>query len=281
VTGVLFFNTLRGNWLQIVYWGAGLGLMALVTAAMVPFFDSMKMVELIQGLPPILLAAAGYDADLQILATPEGLITIGFFGEMMLIFVACPIVLGMRISANDEDNGIMEVILSLPLPRWQVIVERFLAFCLILVGVSALVYAGLWLGVALAGVQLDMARMATVVFNVVPVLIFVLAFTALMATLFRRRQRALAVTVVFVVASFMLDVLAGVTDGGLSQSMHAISFFSYYDPAGILQHGLDQGKTFLTGALALLLALGSLWAFQRRDVGLWIMPTRHLEEQIL
>ena len=268
MTGVIFLNTLRRSWMQMLYWGAGLGLMALFTAAMVPFFDSMKMVELIQGLPPILLAAAGYDADLQVLATTEGIITIGFFGELMLIFAACPVVMGMRISANDEDDGVMEVLLSLPLPRWRVIVERLLAFSLLLVAVSALVYAGLWLGVALANVELDMARMATVVFNVVPVLIFVLAFTALMTALFRRRQRALAVTIVFVVASFMVDVLAGIVDGGLSQTLLAISFFSYYDPGDILQHGLDQGKTLLTGALALLLALGAVWAFQRRDVGL-------------
>ena len=268
MTGVLFFNTLRGNWLQTVYWGAGLGLMALFTAASVPFFDSMKLVELIQGLPPILLAAAGYDADLQILATPEGLITIGFFGELMLIFVACPIVPGMRISANDEEDGVMEVILSLPLPRRRVIVERFLAFCLILAGVSALVYAGLWLGVALAGVELDMARMATVVFNVVPVLIFVLAFTALMAALLRRRQRALAVTTAFVIASFMIDTVAGIVGEGLSQTLRAISFFSYYDPAGIVQQGLNTDKTLFISALAVVLALGSVWAFRRRDVGL-------------
>ena len=268
MSGVIFLNTLRHSWLQMVFWGLGLGLMALFTAAMVPLFDSMKMVELLQGLPPVLLAAAGYDADLQVLATPEGIIAIGFFGELALIFAACPVVMGMRISANDEDSGIMEVILSLPLPRWQIIIERFLACSLILVGVSALVYGGLWLGVALARVELDMGRMAAVVFNVVPVLIFVLAFSALMAALFRRRQRALAVTFVFVVASFILDIVAGIVGGGLSQTLRAISFFSYYDPGGILQHGLDQGKTLFTGALALLLTLGTVWAFQRRDVGL-------------
>ncbi len=268
MNGVIFISTLRQTRLQMLYWGLGLGLMALFTAAMVPLFDSMKMVELLQGLPPILLAAAGYDTDLQVLATPEGIIAIGLFGELALIFAACPVVLGMRISANDEDSGVMDVILSLPLPRWQIIIERFLACSLILVGVSALVYGGLWLGVALARVQLDMARMASVVFNVVPVLIFVLAFTALMAALIRRRQRALAVTIVFVVASFMLDIVAGIVGEGLSQTLHAISFFSYYDPASILQQGLDPGKTLFISAFAILLALGSVWAFRRRDVGL-------------
>ena len=268
MTGVIFLDTLHRTWLQMLYWGAGLGLMAMLTAAMVPLFDSMKLVELLQGMPPILLAAAGYDADLQVLATPEGIISIGFFGEFALIFAACPVVMGLRISANDEDAGVMEVLLSLPLPRWQVIVERFLACSLIVTGVSALAYGGLWLGVALARVPLDMARMAMVVFNVVPVLIFVLAFTALMAALIRRRQRALAVTAAFVVASFILDVVAGIVAEGLSQTLRALSFFSYYDPGDILQHGLDHGRLLLISALALLLALGAVWAFGRRDVGL-------------
>ena len=268
MSGVIFLNTLRHTWLQMVYWGAGLGLMALFTAAMVPFFDSMQMVELLQGLPPILLAAAGLDADLKVLATPEGIITVSFFGKFALIFAAYPVVMGMRVSANDEDSGVMEVVLTLPLPRWQVITERFLAYSLTIVGVGALVYAGLWLGVALVDVQLDMARMAAVVFNAVPVLIFVLAFTALMAALLRRRQRALAVTTAFVVASFMLDTVAGIAGEGLSQTLRAISFFSYYDPGGIVQHGLNQGKTLFISALAALLALGAVWAFRRRDVGL-------------
>ncbi len=268
MSGVIFLNTLRHTWLQMVYWGAGLGLMALFTAAMIPFFDSMQLVELMQGLPPILLAAAGLDADLQVLATPEGLITVGFFGKFALIFAAWPVVLGMRVSANDEDSGVMEVVLSLPLPRWQVIVERFLAYSLTVVGVGVLVYVGLWLGVTLIDVQLDMARMATVVFNAVPVLIFVLAFTALMAALIRRRQRALAVTTGFVVASFMLDTVAGIAGEGLSQTLRAISFFSYYDPGGIVQNGLDPNKTLFISALAVLLVAGTVWAFRRRDVGL-------------
>lgn len=268
MSGTIFLHTLRHTWLQMLYWGAGLGLMAFATAAMVPFFDSMKMVEVLQELPPILLAAAGLDTDLQVLATPEGIITVGFFGKFALIFAAYPVVMGMRISANDEDSGVMEVVLSLPLPRWQIITERFLAYSLTVVGVGALVYAGLWLGVALIDVQLDMTRMATVVFNVVPVLIFVLAFTALMAALIRRRQRALALTTAFVVASFMLDTVAGIAGEGLSQTLRAFSFFSYYDPSGIVQQGLDQGKTAFISVLAVLLALGALLAFRRRDVGL-------------
>ena len=268
MSGVIFLHTLRHTWLQMVYWGAGLGLMALSTAALVPFFDSMKMVELLQGLPPILLAAAGLDADLQVLATPEGIITVGFFGKFALIFAAYPVVMGMRVSANDEDSGVMEVLLSLPLPRWQVIAERFLAYSLSIVGVGALVYGGLWLGAQMVDVPLDMGRMAMVTFNVVPVLIFVLAFTALMAALLRRRRRALAVTTAFVVASFMLDTVAGIVGEGLSQTLRAFSFFSYYDPGGIVQNGLNQGKTALVSALAALLALGTLLAFQRRDVGL-------------
>ena len=81
MSGVIFVETLRRTLWQMLYWGLGLGAMGLISAVMVPFFGSMQMIELLEGLPPILLAASGLDAELTALATPEGIITVAFFGK--------------------------------------------------------------------------------------------------------------------------------------------------------------------------------------------------------
>lgn len=265
--GVIFVETLRRTWWQMLYWGVGLGAMALISAVMVPFFGSTQIIELLRGLPPILLAASGLDADLTALSTPEGIITVAFFGKFALIFAAYPVVMGMRVTANDEDDGVLDVVLSLPVPRWQVMIERFAAYLVSIVAIAFMVFIGLWLGTMLADVPLNMGRMVPMVINVIPVLTLVMAFTVLAAAIFRRRQVALAVATVFVVASFMLDTIASMVQGGLATVMHAISIFGYYDPGSVVDHGLIWTNVIGMVLVAALLVGGALWAFQHRDVG--------------
>jgi ABC-2 type transport system permease protein len=241
--------------------------MALISSAMVPFFGSMEIVNLLQGLPPILLAASGLDAELTALATPEGIITVAFFGKFALFFAAYPVVMGMRVTANEEDEGILDVVLSLPVPRWQMIVEKFAAYLVTIVAIALMVFIGLWLGTQLIDIPLDMSRMAPMVVNVIPVLMLVLAFTVLAAAIFRRRQVALGVATAFVVGSFMLDTIAGMLESGVAATLRKISFFSYYDPGGVVEHGLVWTNVAGMILISVVLVTGALWAFQRRDVG--------------
>lgn len=59
--------------------------------------------------------------------TPEGIVAVSFFGKFALLFTAYPVVMGMRVTSNEEDDGILDVLLSLPVARWQVILEKFAA----------------------------------------------------------------------------------------------------------------------------------------------------------
>ena len=130
-------------------------------------------------------------------------------------------------------------------------------------------YGGLWLGAQMVDVPLDMGRMAMVTFNVVPVLIFRAGLHGADGGPCcdggggRWRSRRPSWWRVSCWTRWPASLARG-----LSQTLRAFSFFSYYDPGGIVQNGLNQGKTALVSALAALLALGTLLAFQRRDVGL-------------
>lgn len=265
--GVIFSETLRRTAGPMLYWSLGLGVMAFIAAWMVPLFDAVRLGEVLQNMPPVVLAAAGLDESLTALASPEGVIAVGFFGKFLLVFAAYPMVMGMRVTANEEDEGTLDVLLSLPVPRWQVMLEKTAAYALTIVFIGAVVYGSLWVGVRLSGVQVDMARMAGAVINLIPLLWLVLAFAALVGTL-ARRPVALGVVTGFVLGSFMINTFTSMVEGGLSAVLNAVSFFSYFDANSIAQQGANW--THVTGLLvvtALLLA-ASVWSFQRRDVGL-------------
>ncbi len=266
--GVLFVETLRRTFWQTLYWGVGLGLMACISTWLVPLFDAIQLTEVMQNLPPFIRAAAGLDESMTALMTPEGIVTVSFFGKFALLFTAYPVVMGMRVTSSEEDDGILDVLLSLPIRRWQVILEKFAAYTLTIVVIGALVYGGLGIGAQLSGITLSMPLMAAAVLNLIPMLIMVLALTIFVGVFIHRRQTALAVITGVVLVSFLLNTFGSMVTGGIAAALNAVSFFSYFNVNALIQNGLNISHvTGLLGAAGLLLA-GAVWRFQRRDVGL-------------
>lgn len=266
--GSIFIETFKQTWKQMLYWGFGLAASGVLIVVMIPVFDMQQMQELLESFPPVILAMIGIGKDLELFATAEGFVAIGFFGKFALIFAVYPVVMGMRITANDEDNGIMDMVLSLPVQRAWMVIERFIAYSVSIVGVVAMIYIGMSLGVALSGVELDMSALTTVIFNLIPVLIFVMAVTMFIATLVRRRQVALGIVTAFVIASFMIQTVGAMAEGTFAEPIGWISFFTYYNAGNILANGFIwthiAGLTVITFILIGL----SLSRFEQRDIGI-------------
>ncbi|MCY3832265.1 MAG: ABC transporter permease subunit [Chloroflexi bacterium] len=265
--GSVFLETLRTTWKQMLYWGVGLSAMGLLVVIMVPLFNMQDMANLLQSFPPVILAMIGVGQELEIFATNEGFVAIGFFGKSALIFAVYPVVMGMRITANEEDSGTMDVLLSLPIERARVIVEKFLAYGLSCVGVVILIYLGLHLGVILGGVDLDVARLLEVTFYLIPVMVFIMAATMLIAVLARRRAVALGIITAFVIVSYMLQTIGLAAEGTVAEPIGAVSFLTYYNAGDILAQGFIwphiAGFVILSG----LLLLASLYRYEGRDIG--------------
>ncbi|MBZ0279068.1 MAG: ABC transporter permease, partial [Anaerolineae bacterium] len=144
--GSVFKETLRQTWVQMVYWGVGIGVLAGFGVLFVPVMDALNIVKFLETLPPVLLAAVGVGSDMEFLATTEGMVGVILFGKMLLIFAAYPVVMGLRVTVNEEDSGTLDVLLSLPVARWQVIIEKFLAYLVTIIVISLLAYIGLMIG---------------------------------------------------------------------------------------------------------------------------------------
>lgn len=266
--GSIFIETFKQTWKQMVYWGVGLASFGLMVVLMIPLFDIQQFKQLLETFPPMMLAMFGIGSDIELFATNEGFVAIGFFGKFALIFAVYPVVMGMRITANDEDNGTMDMLLSLPVQRMHVIIERFLAYALSIVGVVVMIYIGMTLGVAISNVDLNMSALSTVIFNLIPVLIFVLAFTLFIGTIVRRRQIALGIVTAFVIASFMLQTIGAMAQGTVAEPIGAISFFTYYNAGTILADGVVWLHIAGLVALSILLIGLATFRYEHRDIGI-------------
>ena len=265
--GAIFIETLKQTWRQMLYWGVGLAAMAILVVIMVPLFDMQGMRQLLESFPPVILAMVGVGSDLEIFATNEGFVAMGFFGKSALIFAVYPVVMGMRITANEEDGGTMDVLLSLPLERARVIIEKFLAYSVSCVGVVVLIYLGLHLGVMVGGVDLDVARLLEITFYLIPLMVFIMAATVLIAALARRRTVALGVVTAFVIVSYMLQTIGAAAEGTVAEPIGAVSFLTYYNAGDILREGFIWPHISGYVVLSLALLAAALYRYERRDIG--------------
>lgn len=267
--GAVFLETYRQTWKQMLYWGIGLAVMVMSVVLMVPVFDMQQMKELLESFPPFVLALVGVGGEeLEIFATNEGFVAMGFFGKSALIFAVYPVVMGMRITANEEESGAMDVVLSLPLPRARVMLEKFLAYSVSIFGVVLLIYIGLHLGAILGGVDLDVQRLAEVTFTLVPLMVFVMAATMFVGVIVRRRQVALGVITAYVIISYMLQTIGTAAEGTIAEPVGSVSFLTYYNAGDILGQGFIwphvAGFLLVTGGLF----LASLYRYERRDIAI-------------
>ena len=264
--GSVFHETLKQTWKQMVYWGVGLAAMALLVVLMVPLFDMQAMSALLESFPPVILAMVGVGDDLAVFTSNEGFVALGFFGKSALIFAVYPVVMGMRISANEEDEGTSDVLLSLPISRAQVMVEKFLAYAVSVVGVVVLIYLGLYAGVILGGVELDVALLAEVTFYLIPLMVFVMAATMLIAVLVRRRTVALGIVTAFVIISYMLQTIGAAAEGTVAESVGAISFLTYYNTGEILSQGFIWPHIAGFVGLSVIMLLAALYRYEQREI---------------
>ncbi|GAB4550540.1 MAG: hypothetical protein OHK0023_16580 [Anaerolineae bacterium] len=264
--GVIFRETLRRNWRGSLILG---GLLAAMAFYIVATLSDSNMVELMKAkvtsLAFLVNTLGGGDAEFM--ASPIGIINIGYFTWMILVLGGYAIYYGVNITVMEEDRGIMDMVLATPVTRGQIIIEKFIAYALLLAFAIFIGNAALLVFTSQfeAFSRVDTARVSEGSFNLLPTSLLLMGVTTALGVIFRRRGATIGLASGFLFASFVVDMLGrNLPD---ATGLRAVSFFTYYDSAAVLQHGLVWANVFLLVALALLCVVVALWRWQRRDVG--------------
>jgi ABC-2 type transport system permease protein len=270
MTGAIFMETLRRGWRPMLYWGLALAFMFALQIVIVPDVDAIQqMADLMATLPPFLMQAFGVSNDMAYMATPEGYLAFQLFNTaFLIIFSVYGVVVGMNVTANDEDKGILDVVMSLPIKRERLVLERLLAYALLAIGVVLLTLLGTLLGIMVTpALAVDTGKIALGMLSFIPGTLLTLAFTAMVGTLVRRRGMAMALAAGFLVLSYFIDVLGRSATDTLLNTLRVLSYYSYFDGATIMQQGVNIGNMLVLLAATIVFAAVSIWAFQRRDIG--------------
>ena len=254
----------------MLLWGLGIALLGAAQIAVINDVDVLEqMAELLESMPPFVLQLLGTD-DVTYLATPEGFLAARYFSLIPLVFAAYAVASGMNVTANEEDRGISDILLSTPVPRSRLLLEKVIAYALMLVVIGLMAFAGLLLTVqTVPGLSeaINAARLFEVSIAILPGALGVLAFTTLAGAVARSRGAALATAAVFVIASFFIDFVGSAASESIAAVVARVSYFSYYNAPDIMRNGILWSNVLLQIGTAVVLIVASLWAYQRRDIG--------------
>ena len=259
----VFSKTLRDLRWQVFWYGAGLALMAALVVVIYPSYrDQLADFEI----PEALQGLIG-DADY---ASPEGYLTAEFVSWVPIITVIFAIMAGTSALAGEEAAGTMDLLLSQPISRRRLAVEKIAAILVATVAITAITCLGWVSSVPFVDIDIDMVDLFTASLNVVPITL-TFAFMAMWAgAAMPDRRGATGIVTGVAVLGYFVNYLAQLVD--VLRPVAWASPFHYYG-LDILTAGFDLWKTLALVGLAAGFAIGAVRSFERRDIG--VRSTSH------
>jgi len=263
--GSVLAKTIRDQRRALLWWGVGLVATAAMYAVFYPSIveNAEILTRYLESFPEALKNAFfGSDADF---VSPGGYLhteLFGFFGPLLLLVFA--IGAGARAIAGEEERQTLDVLLSTPVSRRRVLVDKAVAL-VVGAGVLALV---LWVALVLLGPPFDLTPgVGELAAAVTATFLLAVAFGAIaLAVGAWTGRRALAIGVASGIgaATYLIDALAPTLDA--VAWLQKLSPFYYYDANVPVKNGLDPVHTLVLLAIAAVAFALALAGFERRDL---------------
>lgn len=255
----IWSKTLRDYRVAIMGWGTGLGVLMLIMFA--------------AATPPVIEAYAEIAASFRFLGdafainTPEGYVTMRLMQVGIPILLSIwPILAGARMVRREEDRGTMDVLLSTPVARTRLMLEKLLALVIALLIIAVVIALGAIAGEPAAHVEVNPARALLATLNV-SLLAFLFATVALLISQFTRSTGAAAGWAsVIMIVSFIFDGIGRTVSGSWVQYLSPFYYYNLNRPL-IASFDDSPAAALLLIGVGLFLVVASVIIFVRRDIG--------------
>jgi len=261
----LLKHELRSRWLATLLWGIGLAFFGTTYILIFP-----QVEEQITALADWeIYRAVGFD-----MGSFEG-----FIGSTVVLFI--PVILGIYVIISststltgEEEEGTLELLLAMPLKRWQIVTAKAIALGLSIFLILVIVGLGDGLVLNLSRKALDTSITFHQLFFAVlsgwPLLL-VVAMLGLFLGAYLPTQRAASITLTgFFILSYFMDNFASHIEP--LSPLAPFSIFTYFDTsAHIFSEGAQTSNVLVLFGLAALFFALTLLSFRRRNVtvGAW------------
>jgi ABC-2 type transport system permease protein len=265
----LLLYELRSRRTAVIGWGLGLAIFAVYVIVLYPDLAPSMAAFNLEDIP-------AYQAlgDITEIATFVGFVSVEVMLWLPIVLAIYAIVNATGTLAGEEDNGTLELTMSLPIRRWQIVLTKALALgvtlllILLVVGLAAAATFS-YMGDKLVDPGIEAADLALGVLGTWPVVMFFAMLALFLGAYLPSRRMAAMTTTVILIASYFANNLAAFSD--FLDRLRPIYPFNYYDGRALLTEGPWTADNFLLLGLAALFLVLAVVSFQRRDVtvGAW------------
>jgi ABC-2 type transport system permease protein len=261
----VFLKSLRDLRRSFAWWAVGLaGYVALIASVYPTIRENPDLNELVESYPEALKAFIAFGGQFDF-TSAAGYLGSELFSFMMpALFLVASVGHGAGTLAGEEERGTIDLLLSSPLSRTRVALEKLGAMCVELAGLGVVLWLALWLGARAFSMEVSGAHLASATAVLVVLALAYGAIAFMLAAGTGRKTLAIGVTVALAVGAYLVNSLASLVDV-LGPFQKATPFY-HYAAADPLHDGLDPWHTlFLVAVGAVAGAVGVL-LFDRRDL---------------
>lgn len=261
--GTVFVHTLKRMRGALLGWGLSLaGLVVLFMS----FYDDLAaqgaaMTELMKSYPPEVLALFGSVWDL---ASPQGFLGMYFFSYMPLILGIFAVLAGAGLLLQDEEDGVLDLLLAHPISRTQMFVGRLLGLMAVIAGILLLSYLTMLISMQWTQMELTAADLARPFIALYVQIFFLSTFPLMLSLLMPGRTTAAMTSGLLLVIAYFVNSLSMEVDG-----LHPAARFTpmhYYQGGEAIAEPLKWNYLLGLLALAAIFLLVAWWRWQGRDI---------------
>lgn len=267
MTGAVALRALRDLRRGFAWWSLGLvGMVAMMVAVYPTVRDQPGFADLADRYPDALkelFGIGGRDFDFT---SGAGYLGAELFSLMVpLLLIIAAVAAGAGGVAGEEDRGTLELLLSLPVTRRRVVLEKAVAMAVEAAGLGLVLWVALWIGAALVDMDVPAANLGAATAGAVLLAIGYGAVALLVGAAVGRRGRAVGVTAALAAAAYLIDSLAGLVDA--LEPLRPFTPFWHYRAPDALREGFSGWHTLVLVLIPVVATAAAMWAVDRRDLG--------------
>jgi len=218
-----FLKTLYQKRLMLLWWFLGIIAITLLTVSFYHSFQNSNLDQAFQNLPAALQSIAG---DMNSFKTVDGYLRQQVYAlrlPLLLIILAISLMTGL--TAGDEQKGLLETQLSLPVSRTRLLLQK-LAASLVIISLASLgAIAGSYIAITAQHETLNLAHLIKFTLNCLAVAIVYGLVPFTIAALTGRRALALGVGSGFAFLSYLINSMAPSVSS--LKAIDKLTFFHY------------------------------------------------------
>jgi ABC-2 type transport system permease protein len=265
--GNVFIKSLRDERVGMAWWMLGISALVGVVVAVFPTIEAnLEFNELLQAYPEALKTMMGL-RELSEMTSAVGFLNAELFGLMApLLVLIHGVTLGSRSIAGEEGDGTLEVLLSEPITRRRILIQKFAANCVTQGFLAATFCMALVIGSLLIDMDVSIWSIIGASFNL---LVFGLTFGTMAFAVgcwTGRRSLSVALTVGFATTSYLVIALSSLVDS--MEIAKWLSPFFYYSDGNPLANGINPLYVVILLSSCAVLLCGAYLVFERRDIRL-------------